>query len=33
MDVKVEAKGTSQNTGRHLELGLLREEASAPKET
>ena len=30
MDVEVEAKGTSDNTGRHLELGPLREEASAP---
>ena len=32
MDMKVEAKGMSQNTGHHLELGLLREEASAPKD-
>jgi hypothetical protein len=32
MEVEVEVKGTSKNTGRHLELGLLpvREEASAP---
>ena len=30
VDVEVEAKGTSENTGRHLELGPLKEEASAP---
>ena len=32
MDVEVEDIGTSENTARHLELGLLpmREEASAP---
>ena len=30
MDVEGEAKGTPRNNGRHLELGPLREEASAP---
>ena len=30
VDVEVEVKGTSENTGLHLELGLWREEASAP---
>ena len=30
MDVEAEVKGKSENTGRHLELDLLREEASAP---
>ena len=30
MDVEVEAKGTSDNTGRHLELGPLGKEASVP---
>ena len=30
MDVEGEAKGTPRNIGRHLELGPLREEASAP---
>ena len=30
VDVEVEAKGTSDNTGRHLELGPLGKEASVP---
>ena len=30
VDVEVEVKGTSENTGLHLELDLWREEASAP---
>ena len=30
MDVEVEVKGTSENTRLHFELGLWREEASAP---